>query len=64
VRSQDVSRLCGRLTGNYTIGTRRSGDVEQVYANVTKAENLLNWKAERDLEQSLRDAWRWQQAIS
>jgi UDP-glucose 4-epimerase len=49
---------------NYMIGTRRSGDVEQIYADVSKAENLLNWKAERDLEQSLRDAWRWQQAIS
>ena len=49
---------------NYVIGPRRSGDVEQVYADVSKAENHLQWKAELDLEQSLRDAWRWQQAIS
>jgi len=49
---------------NYTIGPRRSGDVEQVYADVSKAENILNWKAERNLEQSLRDAWRWQEVIS
>lgn len=49
---------------NYTIGPRRSGDVEQVYADVSKAENNLQWKAELGLEQSLVDSWRWQKSIS
>jgi len=48
---------------NYAIGPRRSGDVEQVYANVDKAENLLNWRAELSLETALIDAWRWQKSL-
>src|SRR5690606_29509784 len=31
---------------NYEIGPRRSGDVEQVYGDVTKSANELGWKAE------------------
>ncbi len=49
---------------NYTVGPRRSGDVEQVYANVDKAEELLNWRAELSLEEALIDAWRWQKALA
>lgn len=49
---------------NYTIGPRRPGDVEQVYADVAKANRVLNWMANRSLTESLRDAWRWQQKIN
>ncbi len=49
---------------NYTIGPRRPGDVEKVYADVTKSEQVLGWKARRSLAESLRDAWRWQQKIT
>lgn len=52
------------VTLNYTIGPRRPGDVEQVYADVSKANNMLDWTASRSLAESLRDAWRWQQKIS
>ena len=48
---------------NYTVGPRRSGDVEQVYANVDKAEELLNWSAELSLEKALIDAWSWQESL-
>ncbi|GAB3897115.1 UDP-glucose 4-epimerase GalE [Spirosoma agri] len=48
---------------NYTLGPRRPGDVEQVYADVTKANNVLDWTASRSLAESLRDAWRWQQKL-
>ena len=48
---------------NYTIGPRRPGDIEKVYADVTKANQELNWTASRPLAESLRDAWRWQQKI-
>ena len=48
---------------NYTIGPRRPGDVEQVYADVTKANRELGWTARRSLAESLRDAWRWQQKL-
>ncbi|GAB4045814.1 UDP-glucose 4-epimerase GalE [Spirosoma litoris] len=49
---------------NYAIGPRRPGDVEQVYADVSKANNVLGWTARRTLAESLRDAWQWQQKIS
>ena len=49
---------------NYQIGGRRAGDVEQVYANVDKANKELNWQTKYDLERSMADSWRWQQALS
>ncbi|UII34303.1 UDP-glucose 4-epimerase GalE [Fulvivirga ulvae] len=49
---------------NFVIGKRRDGDVEKVFADVTKAQHELNWKTELSLEQSLIDAWNWQKNIS
>jgi len=48
---------------NYSIGPRRAGDVESIYANVDKATQLLNWKAELSLEQALLDSWNWQKTL-
>lgn len=48
---------------NYVIGDRRSGDVEKVYADVSKATAQLNWKATISLRKSLKDAWNWQQQL-
>jgi len=41
----------------YEIVPRRSGDVAAVYANPSKAENLLDFKAKHTLEDMCRDAW-------
>lgn len=49
---------------NYVIGNRREGDVEKIYANVDKANNLLHWTAEKPLEESLADSWNWQLTLS
>lgn len=49
---------------NYKIGPRRQGDVVQIYGNVEKAAKELNWKAKKTLEESLKDAWAWQQKLS
>jgi UDP-glucose 4-epimerase len=49
---------------NYTIGGRRQGDVESLYANADKAARLLNWRTELTLEDALRDAWNWQLTLS
>jgi len=38
---------------------RRPGDVASCYADPEKAERLLGWKAEKDLESMCRDSWRW-----
>ncbi len=48
---------------NYEIGSRRPGDVEKVYADVSKANNLLQWQAGISLSDALKDAWRWQQTL-
>lgn len=39
---------------------RREGDIAVSYANTDLATEVLGWTAKRDLEQMLKDAWRWQ----
>lgn len=53
-----------KVTGQaipYRIAPRRSGDVAVCYADPSKADKELGWRAERGLEEMLRDAWRWQE---
>jgi UDP-glucose 4-epimerase len=45
---------------NYEIGPRRTGDVEKIYGDVEKASKILNWKTEKSLKESLKDAWTWE----
>lgn len=45
----------------YTLAPRRAGDVASYYADPTYAAQLLNWRAERDLNLMCADHWRWQQ---
>ncbi|MCS6794424.1 MAG: UDP-glucose 4-epimerase GalE [Raineya sp.] len=47
----------------YQFVPRRSGDVTAIYADVSKAEKVLGWKAKRTLADALADAWRWEQTI-
>jgi len=44
----------------YRISERRPGDIAACYADSTKANLELGWKAERNLEAMCTDAWRWQ----
>ncbi len=48
----------------YHFGPRRSGDIEQVYADVTKSSEELGWKTELSITDAMRDAWRWQQKLA
>lgn len=48
---------------NYEFGERRKGDVEQIYANVDKAKEVLNWECKYDLKDALRDAWNWEKGL-
>ncbi|MHA8075597.1 UDP-glucose 4-epimerase GalE [Aquirufa sp. TARAVU-A1A] len=48
---------------NYEIRERRAGDITSVYASTDKSNKILDWKAKRSLEESLKDAWAWQEAI-
>ena len=49
---------------NYTIGRRRGGDIEQIYADTTKVNNLLGWSAKYDIGDMMKHAWAWQQGLS
>ena len=44
----------------YKITERRPGDIAQCYADPSKAEKKLGWKAEYTLEDMVGDSWRWQ----
>lgn len=41
----------------YEIEARRLGDIATCYANPSKAESVLGWKAEKNLEDMCRDSW-------
>lgn len=47
----------------YTIGPRRAGDVEKVYANPGKINKAFGWSTNYDLGQSLLHAWEWEKKI-
>ena len=44
----------------YEITARRPGDIAVSYADASKAEKYLNWKAERGLEDMCASSWNWQ----
>jgi UDP-glucose 4-epimerase len=44
----------------YVIKNRRPGDVATCYADASKANDILGWKAEKTLQDMMRDSWRWQ----
>ena len=47
----------------YVIDPRRPGDIAECYAATEKAEKLLGWRAEKELEEMCRDAWRWETSL-
>ena len=44
----------------YVIDPRRPGDPDEVYANATKAKELLGWEAKKNVDDMCQDSWRWQ----
>ena len=47
----------------YKIVDRREGDITAAYADTTKANEELGWKANRSLDDALQSAWKWQQVV-
>ena len=47
----------------YKIVGRREGDIISAYADTDKANNELNWKANRTLDDALESAWKWQKVV-
>ena len=48
---------------DYTIGNRRAGDVEKVFADTKKANEVLGWKATHDLESMITSSWEWEKKL-
>ncbi len=44
----------------YEIAPRRAGDLPEYYADASKAERELGWKAKRSVEDMCRDSWRFE----
>ena len=44
----------------YKIVERRAGDIAMCYADPSKAEKELGWKAEYGIDDMCQDSWRWQ----
>lgn len=61
----DVAKAFAEASGRpvpYEIAPRRAGDVAACYAEASHAEQLLDWRAERNLIAMCSDTWRWQSA--
>ena len=52
-------KACGKRLP-YVIDPRRPGDIATCYSDPSKAEKILGWKAEKNIEDMCRDAWNWQ----
>lgn len=44
----------------YVIDPRRPGDPDEVYADASKAKNILGWEAKFGIDEMCEDTWRWQ----
>ncbi len=59
----DIVKAYEKATGlkvPYVIGPRRPGDIDECYADPTKAYNELGWSAKRGIEEMCRDSANWQ----
>ncbi|MBC6997196.1 UDP-glucose 4-epimerase GalE [Cytophaga sp. FL35] len=48
---------------NYKIVDRRAGDITEAYADTTKANEVLGWKAQYTLDEAMKSAWDWERKI-
>jgi UDP-glucose 4-epimerase len=59
----DVVHAAEAVSGKtipYDIVARRSGDIATSLADPQRANDELDWRADRSIESMLTDAWRWQ----
>lgn len=43
---------------------RRTGDIEKVYADTQRSNQVLNWRAEKTLAEMMSSAWAWEQKLA
>ena len=59
----DVIETTEKVSGRsvpYEVVGRRDGDIATSLADPSKANKQLEWRADRNMEAMLRDAWNWQ----
>lgn len=47
----------------HRIAGRRTGDIEKVWADPTRANTILGWKADTPIADTMRSAWAWQKRL-
>ena len=57
-----IKRVTGREVPSRT-APPRAGDPPELVADPTRAENLLNWKAKRSLDEIVATAWKWDEHV-
>ncbi len=60
----DIVKAYEKATGkkiNYKIAPRRPGDIDECYADPTKAREVLGWEAKLGIDEMCRDAANWQE---
>jgi UDP-glucose 4-epimerase len=45
---------------NYTVTSRREGDIEKIWADPSLANSELKWKTELSLKDAMSSAWKWE----
>jgi UDP-glucose 4-epimerase len=60
---QSFEKVSGQKL-KYKLVDRRPGDIEKVWADTSLANQELSWRAERDLDEMMRSAWKWEQALA
>jgi UDP-glucose 4-epimerase len=53
------SRACGHDVP-FEIAPRRAGDIAESYADPSRAQDELGWRATRSIDEMCEDTWRWQ----
>ena len=56
---KSYTTACGHIL-TYVIAPRRAGDLATVYADATKAKEVLGWTATKTLDDMCADSWNWQ----
>lgn len=63
---KEVIDIFEKISGvklNYSITDRRPGDIAEIYTKTDLANEKLDWRAEKNIEDMLRSAWEWEQAL-
>jgi UDP-glucose 4-epimerase len=55
--------LATGINFSYSIGPRRPGDVEKVYADPAKSNTVLGWRHKYSVRDALLHAWQWEKKI-